>query len=88
MVANLQCLGKEVDPNILLLLGFFQFHKVSHSKFECSSCQEAIEKVLTHMMGRKDNKILGDELIERKSSIKSSKFVEKIEEEIEDLNMS
>ena len=38
MVANLQCLGEEADPNILILPGFFQLHKVSHSKFECSSC--------------------------------------------------
>ena len=34
MVANLQCLGEEVNPSILLILGFFQLHKVSHSKFE------------------------------------------------------
>ena len=35
MATNLQCLGEEADPNILLLLGFFRLHKVSHSKFEC-----------------------------------------------------
>ena len=63
MVTNLQCLGDEVDPNILLLPGFFQLHKVSHLEFECSSCQEVVAKVLTHMMGNKDNKIPKDELI-------------------------
>ena len=38
MVANLQCLGEEADPSILLILGFCRCNKVSHSKFECSSC--------------------------------------------------
>ena len=47
MVANLQCLGEEANPSILLLLGFFKLHKVSHSKFECSFFQEVVIKVLT-----------------------------------------
>ena len=39
MMANLQCLGEEANPNILLLPEFCQLHKMSHSEFECSSCQ-------------------------------------------------
>ena len=31
MVANLQCLGEEADPSILLLPKFCQLHKVFHS---------------------------------------------------------
>ena len=38
MVANLQCLGKETNPNIFLLLEFCRLHKFNHSKFECSHC--------------------------------------------------
>lgn len=46
MVANLQFLGEEVDPSILLLLGFYRLHKVSHSEFECLHCADAVAKVL------------------------------------------
>ena len=38
MVANLQCLGEEANPNMLLLLGFFWLHIVSHLEFECLPC--------------------------------------------------
>ena len=30
MMTNLQFLGEEVDPNILLLPGFYRLHKVTH----------------------------------------------------------
>ena len=88
MVTNLQCLGEEVDPNILLLLGFYWLRKVSHSKFECSSWQEAIVKVLTHIMGNKDKRTSTDELKESQNMVNSSNLVENIEEENEDLNVS
>ena len=88
MVTNLQCLGEEADPSILLLLGFFRLHKVSHSKFECSSCQEAVAKVLTQIMENKGKETSADELTESQNSINSSHHVEKTKEENEDLNMS
>ena len=88
MVINLQCLGEEADPNILLLRGFCQLHKVSHSKFEFSSCQEVVAKVLTHIMENKDKKTSMDELTESQNSVNTSNLVEKIEEESEDLNAS
>ena len=88
MVANLQCLGEEADPSILLLPRFWQLHKVSHSKFECSSCQEAISKVLTQMMEVKSDNILKDEPLKYQAPINISESIEKVEEEIEDLNAS
>ena len=66
MVTNLQCLGEEADPSILLLSGFCWLHKVSHSEFEFSSCQEVVAKVLTHIMRNKDENISTDEFIEPK----------------------
>lgn len=57
MVANLECLGKEEDPNIFLLLGFCRLHKVSHSEFEYSHCQGAVTRVLTQIMQLKNDQI-------------------------------
>ena len=87
MVTNLQCLGEEVDPSILLP-GFCRLHKVSHSKFECLACQEAVAKVLTQIMENNGKKISTNELTESQNSINTSNLVEKIEEECEDLNVS
>ena len=47
MVTNLQYLGEEADPNIVLLLGFYRLHKVSHLEFIFLDFQEAIAWVLT-----------------------------------------
>ena len=88
MVTNLQCLGEVADPSILLLLGFCRMHKVSHSKFECSGCQEVVAKVLTQIMENKGKKTSTDELTENQNSVNSSHLVEKIDEESEDLNAS
>ena len=63
-------------------------HKVSHSEFECSSCQEVVTKVLTHTMGGKDDNILEDEPMKNQSPINLSKSMENVEEEIKDLNLS
>ena len=41
-----------------------------------------------HMMGNKDKRMPMDELTKGQSSINPSQFVKKIEEDIEDLNMS
>lgn len=63
-------------------------HKVSHSKFKCSSCQEAVAKVLTQMMEVKSDNILKDEPMENQGPINIYKSIEKVEEEIKDLNVS
>lgn len=44
-------------------------------------------KVLTHMMENKDTKTSIDELTKSQNSVNSSRLVEKIEEESEDLNV-
>ena len=88
MVTNLQCLGEEADPSILLLPGFFRLHKVSHSELKCSSCQEAVAKVLTQIMENKGKKTSTNELTKSQNFVNSSHPVEKTEEENEDLNMS
>ena len=88
MVTNLQCLGEEVDPSILLLLGFCWLHKVSHLEFEFSSCQEVVAKVLTHIMGNKDKKTSTSKLTKSQNLVNSSNFVGKIDEENRDLNVS
>lgn len=86
MMANLQSLEEEADPNILLLLGSFRLHKVSHSKFKFSSCQEAIAKVLTQMMEFKSDNMLKDEPMGDQALVNISESIEKVEEEIKDLN--
>ena len=89
MMANLQCLGEEVDPNILLLPGFCRLHKTSHSEFECSSCQEVVAKVLTQMMKAKKESILQQDPTENQSPASDSPTtLHPIEEEVEDLNAS
>ena len=88
MVGNLQCLGEEVDPNILLLPRFFRLHKASHLEFECSLCQEPVTKVLTRMMGVKSGNIPKDEPIESQHSKNISKSIDNFWEEIKDLNAS
>ena len=81
-------MGEEADPNILLLQGFFQLHKVSHSKFEISSCQEVVAKVLTQIMENKGKKTEIDELIESQNYVNSFNLIEKTKEESKDLNTS
>ena len=88
MVANLQCLGEEADPSILLLPGFCWLHKFSHSEFECSTCQEVVAKVLTQMMENKSKKTSMDELMKSQNSVNSSNLVKKAKEGNKDLNMS
>ena len=88
MVTNLQCLGEEADPGILLLPGFCRLHKVGHSEFECSVCQEAVARVLTQMMENKSKKTSTYELMESQNSVNSSNLIKKTEEENENLNMS
>ena len=86
MMTNLQCLGEEVDPNILLLPRFCWVHKMSHSKFECSSCQEEVTKVLTQMMEMKKGSDPQHESMENQSPMDTSSTLQMIEEEIKDLN--
>ena len=43
----MQYLGEDVDPNILLLLGFYRLHHVIHSEFEFLCCQDGILSVLS-----------------------------------------
>ena len=88
MVANLQCLGDEVNPSILLLPRFCRLHKVSHLEFECSWCQEEVAKVSTQMLEVKSDNISKDEPAENESPINISKSMEKVEEEIKDLDVS
>ena len=49
MISNMQYLGDDTDPNVLLIPGFCCIHRESHSEFECSSFVEAISRVLSKM---------------------------------------
>lgn len=88
MVANLQCLGEEADPSILLLPGFCRLHKVIHSELECSSCQGAVAKVLTQIMEAKSDNTLKEEPMQDQDLVSIYESVGKVEEEVEDLNAS
>ena len=47
MISNMQHLGDDVDPKILLIPGFCHIHCESHSEFECPCCQNTISRVLS-----------------------------------------
>ena len=85
IVVNLQCLGEEADPNILLLPGFCRLHKVIQLEFECSHCQEAVTQVLTQIMQFKRDQPPNEIQEENSSSTCISEAMEKDEEENEDV---
>ena len=88
MVANLQCLGEEEDPSVFILPRFCRLHKVSHLEFECSHFQEAIAKVLTQIMEINSANVPKKISTQNQSSTNISESMEKVGEEIEDLNAS
>ena len=61
---------------------------MSHLEFKFSSFQEVVSKVLTQMVGAQKVDNPQNEPLENQSLTNTSKIVEKIEEEIEDLNAS
>ena len=50
MISNMKYLGDDVDPNVLIILGFFHIHYESHSEFECPCSQNAISRVLSKVV--------------------------------------
>ena len=60
IVTNLQYLGEDENPNILLLLGFCRLHHVSHLEFECLDYQDVISWFLTQIMEFSTNEATSD----------------------------
>ena len=50
MISNMQYLGDDANPNILLLPSFYHSHHESHFEFECPCCQDAISRVLSDVV--------------------------------------